>query len=203
MTGCPTSHSIGTNMDCGWLRLASWNKNGVLLVNIVCEHIFNSWGHASVPRVIAGTRICKFLWECALFAAPPTDSEFSLWQIFYSTVRGLDCFLNYVPTSWRYSFVDFFLLQIDLLYGISVAVGRRFREECDSDSLWQGLFQKEDIIQLTKLVKTKSGGSLYTKIAEEQAAIQVSASTVLKLPDQCNSGQTIDGQVPGKLLLQN
>lgn len=86
----------------------------------------------------------------------------------------------------------FFLLQIDLLYGISVAVGRRFREECDSDSLWQGLFQKEDIIQLTKLVQTKSGGSLYTKIAEEQAAIQVSASTVLKLQDQCNSGQTID-----------
>lgn len=75
-----------------------------------------------------------------------------------------------------------------------MAVGRRFRdsEECDSDSLWQGLFQKEDIIQLTKLVKTKSGGSLYTKIAEEQAAIQVSASTVLKLQDQCNSGQTID-----------
>ena len=73
-----------------------------------------------------------------------------------------------------------------------MAIGRRFREECDSDSLWQGLFQKEDIIQLTKLVKTKSGGSLYTKIAEEQAAIQVSASTVLKLQDQCNSGQTID-----------
>ena len=87
---------------------------------------------------------------------------------------------------------DFFLLQIDLLHGISVAVGRRFREECDRDSVWQGLFQKEDIIQLTKLVKTKSGGSLYTKIAEEQAAIQVSASTVLKLQDQCNSGQTID-----------
>ena len=85
----------------------------------------------------------------------------------------------------------FFLLQIDLLYGISVAVGRRFREECDSDSLWQGLFQKEDIIQLTKLVKTTSGGSLYTKIAEEQAVIQVSVSTVLKLQDQCNSGQTI------------
>ena len=108
MTGCPTSHCIRTNMDCGWLRLASWNKNGVLLVNIVCEHIFNSWEHASVPRVIAGTRICKFLWECALFAAPPTDSEFSLWQIFYPTVRGLDCFLNNVSTSWRYSFDDFF-----------------------------------------------------------------------------------------------
>lgn len=73
-----------------------------------------------------------------------------------------------------------------------MAVGRRFREECDSDSVWQGLFQKEDIIQLTKLVKTKSGGSLYTKTAEEPAAIQVSASTVLKLQDQCNSGQTID-----------
>ena len=86
----------------------------------------------------------------------------------------------------------FFLLQIDLLHGISVAVGRRFREECNGDSVWQGLFQKEDIIQLTKFVKTKSGGSLYTKIAEEQASIQVSASTVLKLQDQCNSGQTID-----------
>ena len=75
---------------------------------------------------------------------------------------------------------NFFLLQIDLLHGISEAVGRRFREECHSDSVWQGLFQKEDIIQLTKLVKTKSGESLYTKIAEEQAAIQVSASTVFK-----------------------
>lgn len=73
-----------------------------------------------------------------------------------------------------------------------MAVGRRFREEYHGDSVWQGLFQEEDIIQLTKLVKTKSGGSLYTKIAEEQAAIQVFASTVLKLQDQCNSGQTID-----------
>ena len=54
-------HCIKTNMDCGWLRLTSWNKNGVLLVNIVCEHIFNSWEHVSVPRVIAGTGICKLV----------------------------------------------------------------------------------------------------------------------------------------------
>ena len=61
MTGCLTSHCIRKNMDCGWLRHASWNKNGVFLVNIVCEHILNSWGHASVPLVIAGTRMCKLV----------------------------------------------------------------------------------------------------------------------------------------------
>ena len=70
--------------------------------------LFNSWGHASVPRVIAGTRICKSVtrtlvvdrhwveaspnsYENVLVRASDSesDSEFSLWQIFYTTVRGL------------------------------------------------------------------------------------------------------------------
>ena len=69
--------------------------------------LFNSWGHASVPRVIAGTRICKLVTRTLVAdghwveASPNSyenvlvrcsDSEFSLWQIFYTTVRGLTKF---------------------------------------------------------------------------------------------------------------
>ena len=91
--------------------------------------LFNSWKRASVPRVIAGTRICKLVTrslvvdghrveanpnsrvEDLLFPkkhtlaevrcdqilmrtciVPCSDSEFSLWQIFHSTVRGLTKF---------------------------------------------------------------------------------------------------------------
>ena len=92
--------------------------------------IFNSWGRASLPRVIEGTGICKLVTRSLVVdglrveASPNSraqrsqcrfrrstrspkfgvrcdqilmracivrclDSEFSLWQVFYSTVRGL------------------------------------------------------------------------------------------------------------------
>ena len=91
--------------------------------------LFNSWGRASVPRVIPVTGICKLvtrslvvdgLWveasrNCRVrrfivsgeaharrvrcdqilmraCIVRCSDSEFSLWQIFYSTVRGLTKF---------------------------------------------------------------------------------------------------------------
>ena len=85
-----------------------------------------------------------------------------------------------------------FLLQIDFLHGISLSVGRRFRQQCSSNSAWQGQLEKQDIILLTKLICTKTGSSLYNQIAEEQATVQISPSAILKLQDQCNSGQTID-----------
>ena len=85
-----------------------------------------------------------------------------------------------------------FLLQIDLLHGISLSVGRRFRQQCSIDSAWQGQLEKQDIILLTKLIRTKTGDSLYNQIGEEQATVQIPPSAILKLQDQCNSGQTID-----------
>ena len=87
--------------------------------------------------------------------------------------------------------MGYFLLQIDLLHGISQSVDRRFRQQ-NSDTAWQGQFQREDVILLTKLIQNKTGGSLYNEIAEEQATVKIEASTVLKLEDQCNSGQAID-----------
>ena len=91
--------------------------------------LLNFWGCASIPWVIAGTRICKLVTcslivdgigsrlgrirECEDLLFPKkhmlvevwcdkilmrmcivrcSDSEFSLWQIFYSTVRGLTKF---------------------------------------------------------------------------------------------------------------
>ena len=85
-----------------------------------------------------------------------------------------------------------FLLQIDFLHGISLSVGWRFRQQCSSNSAWQGQLGKQDIILLTKLICTKTGSSLYNQIAEEQATVQIPPSAILKLQDQCNSGQTID-----------
>jgi len=85
-----------------------------------------------------------------------------------------------------------FLLQIDFLHDMSLSVGRRFRQQCSSDSAWQGQLEKQDIILLTKLIRTKTGGSLYNQIAEEQATVQIPPSAILKLQDQCNSGQTIE-----------
>ena len=85
-----------------------------------------------------------------------------------------------------------FLLQIDLLHGISLSVGRRFRQQCSIDSAWQGQLEKQDIILLTKLIRTKTGDSLYNQIGEEQATVQIPPSAILKLQDQCSSGQTID-----------
>ena len=84
------------------------------------------------------------------------------------------------------------LLQIDLLHGISLSVGRRFRQQCSIDSAWQGQLEKQDIILLTQLIRTKTGDSLYNQIGEEQATVQIPPSAILKLQDQCNSGQTID-----------
>ena len=86
--------------------------------------LFNSWGRASVPRVIAGTRICKLVTRSLVadghrvevnlnsrvrkkHTLPEvrcdqilmrtcivrcSDSEFSLWQFFFVTVRGLTKF---------------------------------------------------------------------------------------------------------------
>lgn len=51
--------------------------------------------------------------------------------------------------------------KIDLLHGISLSVGRRFRQQCSIDSAWQGQLEKQDIILLTKLIRTKTGDSLY------------------------------------------
>ncbi|XP_066016810.1 uncharacterized protein [Pocillopora verrucosa] len=82
--------------------------------------------------------------------------------------------------------------KIDLLHGISLSVGRRFRQQCSIDSAWQGQLEKQDIILLTKLIRTKTGDSLYNQIGEEQATVQIPPSAILKLQDQCNSGQTID-----------
>ncbi|KAJ7374959.1 hypothetical protein OS493_001684, partial [Desmophyllum pertusum] len=81
---------------------------------------------------------------------------------------------------------------IDFLHGISLSVGRRFKQQHNSDSDWQGQLEKQDIILLTKLTQTKAGVCLYNEIAAEQATVQIPASTILKLQDQCNSGQTID-----------
>ena len=85
---------------------------------------FNSWGRESIPRVIAGTRICKLVTHSLVVDghrvednpnsrvrrsivseeghAPRilmrtcivrcSDSEFSLWQFFFATVRGLTKF---------------------------------------------------------------------------------------------------------------
>ena len=85
-----------------------------------------------------------------------------------------------------------FLLQIDFLHGISLSVGQEFRQQRSSDSAWQGQLEKQDIILLTKLIRTKTGDSLYNQIGEEQATVQIPPSAILKLQDQCNSGQTID-----------
>ena len=85
-----------------------------------------------------------------------------------------------------------FLLQIDFLHGISLSVVWRFRQQCSIDSAWQGQLEKQDIILLTKLIRTKTGDSLYNQIGEEQATVQIPPSAILKLQDQCNSGQTID-----------
>ena len=85
-----------------------------------------------------------------------------------------------------------FLLQIDLLHGISLSVGRRFRQQCSIDSAWQGQLEKQDIILLTKLIRTKTGDSLYNQIGEEQATVQIPPSAILKIQEQCNSRQTID-----------
>ena len=85
-----------------------------------------------------------------------------------------------------------FLLQIDFLHGISLSVGWKFRQQCSIDSAWQGQLEIQDIILLTKLIRTKTGDSLYNQIGEEQATVQIPPSAILKLQDQCNSGQTID-----------
>ena len=85
-----------------------------------------------------------------------------------------------------------FLLQIDFLHGISLSVGWKFRKQCSIDLAWQGQLEKQDIILLTKLIRTKTGDSLYNQIGEEQATVQIPPSAILKLQDQCNSGQTID-----------
>jgi len=84
------------------------------------------------------------------------------------------------------------LLQIDFLHGTSLSVGQRFRQQWSSDSAWQGQLEKQDIILLTKLIRTKTRGSLYKQIAEEEVTVQIPPSAILKLQDQCNSGQTID-----------
>ena len=88
-----------------------------------------------------------------------------------------------------------FLLQIDLLHGISLSVGRRFRQQCSIDSAWQGQLEKQDIILLTKLIRTKTGDSLYNQIGEEQATVQIPPSGILKLQGQCSSGQTIIDEI--------
>ena len=85
-----------------------------------------------------------------------------------------------------------FLLQIDFLHGISLSVGWKFRQQRSSDSAWQGQLEIQDIILLTKLIRTKTGDSLYNQIGAEQATVQIPPSAILKLQDQCNSGQTID-----------
>ena len=51
---------------------------------------------------------------------------------------------------------------------------------------------KQDIILLTKLIGTKTRGNLHNQIAEEQVTVHFPRSAILKLQDQCNSGQTID-----------
>ena len=61
-----------------------------------------------------------------------------------------------------------FLLQIDLLHGISLSVGRRFRQQCSIDSAWQGQLEKQDIILLTKLIRTKTGDSLYIRLEQSR-----------------------------------
>lgn len=45
---------------------------------------------------------------------------------------------------------------------------------------------------LTKLVKKKTGETLYKEIAEQQAAVQIPAPTIIKLQDQCNTAQAIE-----------
>ena len=61
-----------------------------------------------------------------------------------------------------------FLLQIDLLHGISLSVGRRFRQQRSSDSAWQGQLEIQDIILLTKLIRTKTGDSLYIRLEQSR-----------------------------------
>ena len=56
---------------------------------------------------------------------------------------------------------------------------------------WQGEMEKEDVIMLTKLIRNKQGDTLYHEIAAG-GSVQVSAATILKLQDQCNSSQVIE-----------
>lgn len=56
---------------------------------------------------------------------------------------------------------------------------------------WQGELEKEDVIMLTKLIRNKQGDTLYHEIAAG-GSVQVSAATILKLQDQCNSSQVIE-----------
>ena len=71
-------------------------------------------------------------------------------------------------------------------------MGWKFRQQRSSDSAWQGQLEIQDIILLTKLIRTKTGDSFYNQIGAEQATVQIPPSAILKLQDQCNSGQTID-----------
>lgn len=82
-------------------------------------------------------------------------------------------------------------MQVDLLHGISLSVGRKFKQQ-NSETTWQGQFEKDDVTLLTKLIRNTTGGTLYHEIAEEQATVKIAASTILKLKDQCNAGQAID-----------
>jgi len=45
---------------------------------------------------------------------------------------------------------------------------------------------------LTKLVQSKAGETLYHQIAEQQAGLQIPATTVLKLQDQCNTNKAME-----------
>jgi len=55
-----------------------------------------------------------------------------------------------------------------------------------------GQLEKDDIILLTKLVQSKAGETLYHQIAEQQAGLQIPATTLLKLQDQCNTNKAME-----------
>jgi len=83
-------------------------------------------------------------------------------------------------------------LQIDLLHDISQSVGRKFKHQQNSDTSWQGQFEKEDVTLLTKLIRNKTGGSLYNEIAEEQATVlDYSVPSTLTLIFQLNGSHYV------------
>ena len=67
---------------------------------------------------------------------------------------------------------------------------------------WQGELEKEDVIMLTKLIRNKQGDTLYHEIAAG-GSVQVSAATILKLQDQCNSSQVIASESSSSWLFIN
>ena len=66
------------------------------------------------------------------------------------------------PCSCLNYFKPFFVLQVDLVYGIAQSVGRNFKpSESDHSTMdWQGELEKEDVIMLTKLIRNKQGDTL-------------------------------------------